>query len=547
MPLPRQPQDSRLPLWAGLCLLLLIVIGCARVVTTSKYFSQTSDEPAHLAAGMDWLNLGRYDYEKLHPPIARAWIALPPYLAGVRSTGRIWMWGEGNDELWHDGQYQRNLALARLGVLPFFVLAMLVAFEWSRRLNGNLAAVLTVLLLSTLPPLLAHAGLATTDVPFAAMGMVALYAFSRWLERRTLLGAVAVGLASGLAIMTKFSGLVFLPLAFVVMVLVERVARRDVSPQQRHISRRQFAIAIAALCLVIWTTYRFHYRSLNGKPVPVAGRFESIIGWNTVGEALFEEATQHLPFPDNFNRGLRELWLKSQGVEPGYVLGKVTRGTWYFFPVAIALKTPLPFLILAITGIVLLIRRREWRGLLPIGALAVILAAAMFARLNIGLRHVLILYPLLGICAGAVASHRWAKPRIVTAAVAALVACQVISSAAAHPRYLSYFNLLAGSHPEHVLVDSDLDWGQDAIALRDLLRRRGITDGWISYFGTTDLKRLGMPPLRYLPAGKRVDGWIAISQQNLQTQPGFAWLKQYQPVDHAGASIVLFDIPHATQ
>src|SRR5258705_1999593 len=91
-------------------------------------------------------------------------VALGPRLAGIRSAGHDNVWLEGNSILYAGGTYERNLALARLGVLPFFLLATLVVYAWADRIGGLADGVCAVLLFTTLPPVLAHAGIATTDM-----------------------------------------------------------------------------------------------------------------------------------------------------------------------------------------------------------------------------------------------------------------------------------------------------------------------------------------------------------------------------------------------
>ncbi len=108
---------------------LLILIGMLRIIATYTVFSQTADEPAHLAAGMEWLDRGRYRYEPQHPPLPRVAVAIGPYLDGLRSFGTGRMSREGNRILEARGRYSRNLALARAGTLPFFVIACTTAAE----------------------------------------------------------------------------------------------------------------------------------------------------------------------------------------------------------------------------------------------------------------------------------------------------------------------------------------------------------------------------------------------------------------------------------
>ena len=160
-----------------------LAIGTTRIVSTYHVFNQTWDEPAHVAAGMQWLDQGLYTYEPLHPPLARVMVALGPRLVGSRSAGQENVWLEGNAILYAGGKYDRNLALARLGVLPFFLLACLVVFAWARRIAGPGEAVCAVLLFSTLPPVLAQAGIATTDMAVTATVALAVYWLLLWVEQ----------------------------------------------------------------------------------------------------------------------------------------------------------------------------------------------------------------------------------------------------------------------------------------------------------------------------------------------------------------------------
>lgn len=163
-----------------LAVALLILVGLLRISSTYNVFCQSWDAPAHIAAGMEWLDAGQYTYEHQHPPSARVMDALGPYLDGVRPAGLENMYEEGNNLLHYNDAYERNLTLARLGVLPFFVIATLVVWIWTKSYFGGGAALLSVILFTTLPPVLAHSGLATTDMAITAMAVAALFTFYLW-------------------------------------------------------------------------------------------------------------------------------------------------------------------------------------------------------------------------------------------------------------------------------------------------------------------------------------------------------------------------------
>jgi hypothetical protein len=262
-----------------------------------------------------------------------------------------------------------------------------------------------------------------------------------------------------------------------------------------------------------------------------------------------------IPAPE-LVQGLKAVWKRDTYDSGGYLFGKrSSMGWWYFFLVALSVKTPLSFLILAASGGAGLMRQawrqKVWRPLAPAAmAITSLVVISLLGHLNIGLRHILPIYPPLAIVAAYGASYLWsvARPHLVgRAAVLGLLVWQVVVSAHAHPDYLAYFNELAGRHPEEILLDSDLDWGQDLLRLADTLRRRGIDEVAIAYFGTADLSRHDLPRFRQLLPHQPTTGRIAISLQRLfadyEDREAFAWLRSYQPVAVVGRSIWLYRIP----
>jgi hypothetical protein len=130
--------------------------------------------------------------------------------------------------------------------------------------------------------------------------------------------------------------------------------------------------------------------------------------------------------------------------------------------------------------------------------------------------------------------------------VIVLLLWQFTASVRAHPDYLAYFNELVGNSPERIVVDSDLDWGQDLLRLAEALRARKITSVAIAYFGSAYVSRHNMPRVQPLRAYQLTTGWIAISKSQLkygEGKPpyrGFAWLESHEPVALIGRSILLY-------
>jgi len=521
--------------------LVLAIVAVGRIADTHHVYSDTYDEPHHIAAGMEWLERGTFTFEPKHPPLGKVAAALGPYLAGA-TIGETPYFDRAAREVLHSrGAYVDDLARARVGMLPFFLSALACVWLWTRRLAGNAAALVAVALFSTTPLVLAHAGLATTDMPLTGTITWALLAIALWLDDHSVRNGAFVGATVALSVAAKLSALMFIPVSAAGLVaarwLVNRTRRRQGLADERRsvdVRRLMTSALVGGLVgfLVMWSIFRFS----------VGPRFGTLIPGGVP-----------LPLPELVN-GVRELLIQSEHGHSGFLLGQHSwRGWWYFFPVGIAVKTPIALLVLTLIGAVAVVRtvraRADWQYLAPIVAAAVILAAAMTSTINIGVRHVLPIFPLMAITAALGVIWLWGLTRHRTAArsaVAVLFAWQIVASVRAHPDYLPYFNELAGTHPERVLRDSDLDWGQDLLRLADTVRARGIDSLSVAYFGKADVDRLVPAAVRPFTPAERPVGWIAISEQLLShADPQFAgyrWLQSIDPEARVGKSIKLYRV-----
>ena len=258
-----------------------------------------------------------------------------------------------------------------------------------------------------------------------------------------------------------------------------------------------------------------------------------------------------------FFDGVANLWQHNQEGQAEYFLGEHRKTGWiYYYPVIYLVKTPIAFLLLLLAGLIFFVRSAPIRTTWPQSAMLAVIPGMFMvgtlSHLSEGIRHMLAAYvPMAALAAfGALCLYRSGKIARLTSI--ALLTCHLISSAAAHPDYLAYFNELARSQAVagRFGVDSDLDWGQDLWRLAEASQRHHVPFLWIAYNGSADLNRAaGLGDWRPLPPRQRKDGWIAMSIYKLKLGQNddfkaYSWLERYQPVERVGKSILLYFIPN---
>ena len=441
------------------------------------------------------------------------------------------IWGSGND-------VRLIFRLSRLVTVVMGMLTGCLIARWARELFGPLGGAMALALYVFAPNVLAHSHLVTDDMAVAGFTLVAIYGLWRFYRTWRWPSLILSGVMLGCAQAVKFTAAVLLPL-FGLLSIVWAIQHR-----------RQFwrmATALAAVLIVagltIWGVYGFQVGSLNEAnvafPVPAPDYLDDLI-WQT----------------RYMGRG-----------HGAYLMGEIsTAGWWYYDLIALAIKTPLPLLILVLVASARSLGRREWclELLLPV---AVFVAAACYSRLDIGLRYLLPVYPFLHIYAARVAvlPRKQSVQRPWVLGVSLVIAWLVVGTVSIAPHYLAYFNELIGgpdNGPQY-LVDSNLDWGQALPSLRQWMREHNVDSVYLSYFGTAhpsayDIAFTAIPTWEAAPEkgnpfqhvfvpSDPVPGIYAISATNLfgPTVPDpeiFAWFRNRDPVARIGYAIYIYQV-----
>ena len=511
----------------------LTLVAMVRVGATHRVFSATVDEPIHIAVGYEWFK-GELTTDMTHPPLSRVLAALPLRMQGLPYPQPAGMVDRGNQLLYEDDRYVKNLARARIGNLVLLALAIVSVALWARRVFGRAEAIAAAALFTLHPLLLGHAGLATTDLAIAATLPLALLALDWWLEVPGFKRGIFLGVAIGLGVLSKFSFFVFFPVCAVVVFLLRPIGR---------IRPIGLIGAIAVAFLVAWAGYRFDFRN----PAEVVKQGNEMLEW--AAPAPLKPLARFmggLPLPaPTLPIGMAQVKLHEKLGHTAYLLGRESRdGWWYYFPVVFFYKSPLPWLMLVAWGAIVLMRNRGGAVFFATGA--AILLTAMTTSLNIGARHILPVVAPLSICAGFAVVHIWRSVRDAfgRAALAGLLAWLVIGVAVEHPDYLAWYNELAQPEPSWYAADSNIDWGQDVLRLAKTVEELHIDHLHGAFMNST---RLGMHGINAssLPTREPVKGWVAASENWLrfgEANGDYVWLERYAPRRRVGKTIRLYYI-----
>ncbi len=508
--------------WRRLAVVALLLLFFAQVMSAAMRTSLTSDEGPQVTSGYAYLKTGDMHLIAFdgHPPLAKVLNALPLMLVpdlGSPADAPSWPSKDPISLVWVTQEFlypyrplDRLVVAARVPVMLWGTFLAALVYRWAADLWGPFGGMGALLLVVFDPNLLAHAGLATNDLAVTTASLASLFMFWRFLGalrhnrrmasngrfmtcryrkiwNRALLAGLALGIAQG----TKLNALLLLPTEAALLVVQglwdAYVAETRISHWpltwgtrlKRYLSNLMFYVKhslpvwlIAGVTL--WASYGFELRALPGGRWPIpAGTHLRL--WERVLEA-------------------------TGGGHPSFLMGEIsTEGWWHYFPVAFAIKTPLPTLIVLLGACGISIKclldvrggRKRGHRYALVDVLALLLFVALYgiatvvSRLNIGYRHLLPILPPLYIFAACVFAQarlfaqctrckwRWA----IRGSSALLGFWLMVGTLKIWPFHLAFFNALIGGPDQgyRYLVDSNTDWGQALKALHSYIEREHLS------------------------------------------------------------------------
>ena len=558
---------------AALCLLLIVL--SLQLFFSVRRESQTWDEANHIFTGYRTWTDADYGLNPEHPPLLKLFVTVPllslqpksPPLEERFFKEDAFLRGK---EFLYQNDPEKSLSRTRTLAATLTLLAALIVFLGTREMFGTGAAFIALALFTFDPNLLAHGALITTDVGLACFMFLSVYMFYRFVKAPSALRLIMAGAAVGLVLAVKHTGLLVLPI--LLLLTVCEIVLNVFAPNRENISRHALkllgSLALITLIgwLVLWSCYRFRYDARpNGMQMnpPLA---EYVKGLKPSEAWPISTAARLRILPESYLYGLADVRLTAN-YYTSYVLGKVyAHGVWFYFPVAFLIKSTVGVLALLLLSLGVVAARRLNRVreiLFLVVPVIFYLLVALTVGMNIGVRHILVVYVFLYVLIGGATWVLVGKSRKWAYAVAVFVFAHAASSVMAFPNYIPYANELWGgpSQTHKYLTDSNSDWGQQLKSIKQYLDQRGVKDCWFVYFaaGVAEPGYYGIPckPLptittlwlnQPIEVPTSITGTVLISASNLsgvEFGPGaldpYGQFKRLQPTAVIDRGVFVFD------
>jgi hypothetical protein len=540
--------------------------------------SVTWDEVAHIGAGVSYLQKLDLRLNEEHPPLPKVIAAIPLILRGTRAdyahiswTNSAqflphaffgeWVFGEWLLARWNDPA--RTLAWARLPMLLLTLILGWVVFAYARKIGGDWGGLLCLSAYVSSPTFIVFGPLVLTDLAVTLFCLLTLWQFANLWREPSRKYAFRFGICLAAALLSKFSsGVLFF--AFGAFALSTRFRALPELPRTkselrvwRRLRWRWTLKGIALAAIVVYCFYFFFSLNQSTDALYLIGHGAA---WVPVRRLLMP--------PWLFLRGFLLFAITSS--RPTFILGHgYLHGVWFYFPVLLALKSPLGFLgLLALLLALALEQKRHpqrlsaipraealrWRVLWI--SLAVFAAACMAGRLTISIRHfsvplillIVMLAPLPRMIQNLRREARsWTRAAAVLAAL--LAASSLASVARAYPNFFPFLNALTWSHPVYWWAsDSNVDWNQALPEVRRFADQRGLKVLDLDQYGSND-PTLVVPQARLWdcqqPTPDDANQWVVVSSNMILDSHNCSWLMLYPHEMLAGGSMWAVRLPPA--
>lgn len=533
-------------------LLVAYLAQCAWFIHSQSF---TVDEPLDILSGLEQWRTGQFSGGlgwNDHPPLARILCTLPAIDSSFQilnpppdapknyPTGtRHLILPNPESMAWHTRSVDALMG-AVLGLLLWVV---------ARSLYSTDAANFVLVLFAFSPSLIAHFSLAATnDGAMTLMLFAAVFQLCRWHHDPSWRQTMLLGLVLGGLLIAKSSALPLFAIAIALMLVLKP---GSIAARPAEWNWKQAAAALLISFFVVWGAYRFHVSKITMAASDVQMSIAIPKRANPIVYHPSRTFRISVPVPAyEYIQGLGFRLKDDKQGHPGFLLGRsYVGGSRLFFPVAILLKWPTVVLLLFLTAAgMMFLRRTPHPRDFAIWAVFPVLyfALAELAKVNIGERHILPIYPFALLLCGSLWRFTKTRAILILLLVAPVVnAGDVLRYA---PDYLSYFTpFVSPANSYRLLSDSNVDWGEGLIALHHYQQAHPDVPIHLAYSGTIDPAVYGIDAIPLMP-NERATGTVIVSAnylsgQTLDDPNSYHWVLHYPRTAILNHSLHVFEVP----
>ena len=497
----------------------LVVILAGFVLLDLSLLSRRSmmvDDTIHIPSGYSYLKTHDFRLNEEHPPFIKVLSAiglervqpeLPLDSEGWSSAEEPGDPNDGTDtfcgEFFHRNadKFEQIIYWGRVPLVIVPLLLAIVVWAFARSLFGDFAAILSVFFLLSEPNIIANSTFVQDDVASALAVFCYAVALRLFLQKSAFFSALLLGLAIAFGLLVKHSLVVLVPIT-IALLLTHALWRRF--KYKEHLCRYiGLALVILGCAYFVFIAgYAFDASFIDDDEAVFISEWANATGGSADS---FQNVLVHLPIllPKYYMWGMDMVVNDVRNGRPAFLFGHVSQtGWWYYFPAAFALKTTISFLLLSISGVAwtvwLTVRKRWLDGLYLLLPSLGYLGLSMTSHLNIGVRHIIPVFPFFAVMGAAAVStflsverfKRWKLSKIL---IGLLIASIIFTAIATFPNYTTHFSPLAGGPTNgwRLLSDSNVETGQDVKDLAAYIKSRGenqveglfVGSGYIEYYG----------------------------------------------------------------
>lgn len=542
-------------------LVSLVAIFICLSVTSLVQKSPTVDEVSrHIPTGYVFLKTRDFAYATDTPPLGRYIVGAPLLCMNLILPENRDFWArENQSEFSQKFLYELNRKSAvdivlfpRLMTVIVGVFGGVFLFFWMKKNFDKLTALITVVFYFLSPNIIAHARLATTDMVATVAVMCSILTFWTFINEINLKNLIISSFFLALALMSKYFAVLLLPVFLIFMLNVGIYHRREQGIKRILYT---YLVYLFIALLILWIGYLFEFKPFLKN---VSGANQKIVMFKkaikfllpAVRMSTLDDFTRKIfrtPVPlGSYVYGVLGAFKHAYEGTRSFFMGQwSSKGDLSYYITAFLIKTPVPVMASFLLGLFFGVRNKKIRTLYLyfLTIIFVYVAFASHSNFQVGLRFILLIYPLIFIIAATAITIVVKTENIKRILMVILTLWMCAINIFIWPDYIAYFNELIGgpSNGYKFLRDSNLDWGQDLPGLKAYMDKNYMDFVKLDYYGEGDPSFYGInyDKVNELELHAPEDFVYAISVNNIDN---YSWVQSRNPDAVIGYSIFIYDL-----